>query len=114
MIRTGPRANTEVLISFGDCAVTGNVTALRNPLGHGRAGPAPVYLENGDLARRRSRTSRASCPAAGPGAAGPRGRAGRRLPAGLPAAGRRASAPCWSSCSPASRPHLTGREIKFG
>lgn len=27
------RANTRVLISFGDCAVTGNVTAMRNPLG---------------------------------------------------------------------------------
>jgi NAD-reducing hydrogenase small subunit len=42
------RRNTRVLISFGDCAVTGNVTALRNPLG----GAEPVlrrsYLENGD------------------------------------------------------------------
>jgi NAD-reducing hydrogenase small subunit len=28
------RANTRVLVSFGDCAVTGNVTALRNPIGH--------------------------------------------------------------------------------
>src|SRR5262245_56526161 len=27
------RARTSVLVSFGDCAVTGNVTALRNPLG---------------------------------------------------------------------------------
>ena len=27
------RARTRVLISFGDCAVTGNVTAMRNPLG---------------------------------------------------------------------------------
>jgi len=27
------RANSKVLISFGDCAVTGNVTALRNTLG---------------------------------------------------------------------------------
>jgi NAD-reducing hydrogenase small subunit len=26
------RARTRVLVSFGDCAVTGNVTALRNPL----------------------------------------------------------------------------------
>src|SRR5262249_36671373 len=25
------RRNTKVLVSFGDCAVTGNVTALRNP-----------------------------------------------------------------------------------
>src|SRR6184192_2861751 len=27
------RAATRYVISFGDCAVTGNVTALRNPLG---------------------------------------------------------------------------------
>jgi NAD-reducing hydrogenase small subunit len=27
------RARTKVLVSFGDCAVTGNVSALRNPLG---------------------------------------------------------------------------------
>jgi len=27
------RDRTKVLISFGDCAVTGNVTSLRNPLG---------------------------------------------------------------------------------
>src|SRR5262249_26534307 len=27
------RARSRVLIAFGDCAVTGNVTALRNPLG---------------------------------------------------------------------------------
>lgn len=27
------RARSKVLVSFGDCAVTGNVTAMRNPLG---------------------------------------------------------------------------------
>jgi len=32
------RSRTTVLVSFGDCAVTGIVTALRNPVG--RAGPA--------------------------------------------------------------------------
>jgi len=32
MIRT-VRARTRVVVAFGDCAVTGNVTALRNPLG---------------------------------------------------------------------------------
>jgi NAD-reducing hydrogenase small subunit len=45
------RAFTKLLVSFGDCAVTGNVTALRNPL------PAPTslpvleraYLENADV-----------------------------------------------------------------
>jgi NAD-reducing hydrogenase small subunit len=30
------RERTRLLISFGDCAVTGNVTALRNPLGGAR------------------------------------------------------------------------------
>jgi NAD-reducing hydrogenase small subunit len=43
------RARTRVLVSFGDCAVTGNVTALRNPLG----GALPVlrrsYLELADV-----------------------------------------------------------------
>jgi NAD-reducing hydrogenase small subunit len=31
------RARTKVLVSFGDCAVTGNVPALRNQLGLGNA-----------------------------------------------------------------------------
>lgn len=31
------RARSKLLISFGDCAVTGNVTALRNALGDGNA-----------------------------------------------------------------------------
>jgi NAD-reducing hydrogenase small subunit len=43
------RARTRVLISFGDCAVTGNVTALRNPVG----GPDEIlrrsYLDPADL-----------------------------------------------------------------
>jgi NAD-reducing hydrogenase small subunit len=43
------RQRTRILVSFGDCAVTGNVTSLRNPLG----GPEVVlrrsYVEGGDL-----------------------------------------------------------------
>jgi NAD-reducing hydrogenase small subunit len=43
------RARTRILISFGDCAVTGNVTALRNTL----SGALPVlergYLELADV-----------------------------------------------------------------
>jgi NAD-reducing hydrogenase small subunit len=39
------RDRTKVVVSFGDCAVTGNVTACRNPVG----GPEPIlqraYLE---------------------------------------------------------------------
>jgi NAD-reducing hydrogenase small subunit len=43
------RERTRVLVSFGDCAVTGNVTALRNPLGTALAVLRPVYAERGDL-----------------------------------------------------------------
>jgi NAD-reducing hydrogenase small subunit len=43
------RRNTRVLISFGDCAVTGNVTALRNPLGVAEPVLRRSYLESGDL-----------------------------------------------------------------
>ena len=34
------RDRTKILISFGDCAVTGNVTALRHPLTQGADSPA--------------------------------------------------------------------------
>lgn len=43
------RARSRMLISFGDCAVTGNVTALRNPLGRAEAVLQRCYLEAGDL-----------------------------------------------------------------
>ena len=43
------RQRSKLLISFGDCAVTGNVTALRNPLGPALCVLQPVYLEKGDL-----------------------------------------------------------------
>jgi NAD-reducing hydrogenase small subunit len=43
------RARTKVLVSFGDCAVTGNVTALRNPLGKALPVLQRAYLENCDL-----------------------------------------------------------------
>jgi NAD-reducing hydrogenase small subunit len=43
------RARTRVLVSFGDCAVTGNVTALRDPLGGAEVVLRRSYLENGDL-----------------------------------------------------------------
>lgn len=39
------RERTRVLVSFGDCAVTGNVTALRNPLGRAEPVLARAYLE---------------------------------------------------------------------
>ena len=43
------RERTRVLVAFGDCAVTGNVTALRNPLGVALEVLRPVYLERGDV-----------------------------------------------------------------
>ena len=47
------RERTKLLVSFGDCAVTGNVTAMRNPL----RVAAPViersYLDETDLNPRR-------------------------------------------------------------
>jgi NAD-reducing hydrogenase small subunit len=39
------RERTRVLVSFGDCAVTGNVTALRNPLGRAEPVLRRAYLE---------------------------------------------------------------------
>jgi NAD-reducing hydrogenase small subunit len=39
------RARSRILVSFGDCAVTGNVTALRNPLGGALDVLRPVYGE---------------------------------------------------------------------
>lgn len=43
------RRKTAYLISFGDCAVTGNVTALRNPLGVALEVLRPVYVERQPL-----------------------------------------------------------------
>ena len=42
------RARTKVLVSFGDCAVTGNVPAMRNQLGLGNAENVlqRAYIEN--------------------------------------------------------------------
>jgi len=43
------RANTRVVVSFGDCAVTGNITALRNALGSPSELLQRVYVEHPDL-----------------------------------------------------------------
>jgi NAD-reducing hydrogenase small subunit len=45
------RARTRVLISFGDCAVTANVPALRNQLGLGNAESVlqRAYIENAQI-----------------------------------------------------------------
>lgn len=43
------RARTRVLVSFGDCAVTGNVTALRNPLGKAEVVLKRAYVDLTDI-----------------------------------------------------------------
>jgi NAD-reducing hydrogenase small subunit len=43
------RKRSKLLISFGDCAVTGNVTALRNPLGSAESVLQRAYIEAADL-----------------------------------------------------------------
>ncbi len=43
------RERTRTLVSFGDCAVNGNVTAMRNPLGSARSVLDRVYLDKGVL-----------------------------------------------------------------
>ncbi|MFB3818065.1 MAG: oxidoreductase [Candidatus Methylomirabilales bacterium] len=45
------RARTRHVIAFGDCAVAGNVTALRNPCGDARSVLQQVYETAGDLTR---------------------------------------------------------------
>ncbi len=49
------RARTRHLIAFGDCAVAGNVTALRNPCGDAKTVLQQVYEAAGDLARQAPR-----------------------------------------------------------
>jgi NAD-reducing hydrogenase small subunit len=44
------RQRTKHLVSFGDCAVTGNVTALRNPLGKAEHVLNRAYVEGADIA----------------------------------------------------------------
>lgn len=43
------RAQTKLLICFGDCAVTGNVTALRNSIGSAESILQRVYVDLVDL-----------------------------------------------------------------
>ena len=40
------RSRTKILVSFGDCAVSGNITALRNPLGKVEPVLQRAYIEN--------------------------------------------------------------------
>lgn len=43
------RERSRILVSFGDCAVTGNVTALRNPLGSAESVLQHCYIEAVDI-----------------------------------------------------------------
>jgi NAD-reducing hydrogenase small subunit len=48
MIQT-VRKRSRILVSFGDCAVTGNVTALRNPLGSAEPALQRCYIDAADI-----------------------------------------------------------------
>jgi NAD-reducing hydrogenase small subunit len=43
------RRRTRLLVSFGDCAISGNVTAMRNPMGSADSVLDRVYREGVDL-----------------------------------------------------------------
>lgn len=43
------RQRSKVVVSFGDCAVTGNVTALRNPVGGAEDVLRRAYIDKGDV-----------------------------------------------------------------
>ncbi len=43
------RDRSKILVSFGDCAVTGNVTAMRNPIGDPKSILQRCYLEAADI-----------------------------------------------------------------
>jgi NAD-reducing hydrogenase small subunit len=42
------RRQSKVLVAFGDCAITGNVTAMRNPLGTAQPALERSYIELAD------------------------------------------------------------------
>ncbi|HMQ33815.1 MAG TPA: oxidoreductase [Chloroflexaceae bacterium] len=42
------RRRSRLVVALGDCAVTGNVTAMRNPLGPARTVLQQVYIDHGD------------------------------------------------------------------
>jgi NAD-reducing hydrogenase small subunit len=43
------RKNSKLVVAFGDCAVTGNVTAMRNPIGTAQEILQNVYVSAPDL-----------------------------------------------------------------
>ncbi|MBD2136277.1 oxidoreductase [Anabaena sp. FACHB-1237] len=43
------RKRTKTIISFGDCAVTGNVTAMRNPTGNADVSLQLAYIHGADI-----------------------------------------------------------------
>ncbi len=84
------RQRTKVLVSFGDCAVTANVPAIRNQLGLGNAESVlqRAYIECAQTNPGVPKEPGIVPGAAAAGDAGARGRARELFPARLPAAGR--------------------------
>ena len=84
------RARTKVLVSFGDCAVTANVPAIRNQLGLGNAESVlqRAYIEGAQTNPGVPKEPGIVPAAPGAGDAGARGGARELFSARLPAAGR--------------------------
>ena len=82
------RDHSKMLVAMGDCAITGNVPSMRNPIGP-EAILDRAYIENASCAGADS--LRRGAQAAQGGASHPRVREGGRLSARLPALGRHIS-----------------------
>ena len=76
------RARTKILVTLGDCAVTGNVSAMRNNFG---ANARPEARLPGERHAGRADSAPGDSAAVGHRAPGPRIRAGGRVRARLPA-----------------------------
>ncbi len=116
-IQPYPQAHSKLLVAMGDCAVTGNVPAMRNPIG-----PLPIlqraYIENATIQPQipcdgRARTARQGAPHS-------RVREGGRVSARLSALRRHLLHRAAATCSPGTQlgypsPHpfrrLTGESM---
>ena len=110
------RQRTKVLVSFGDCAVTGNVPAIRNQLG---LSSAESVLQRAYVEGAQSNPGVPKEPGIVPALlrachAGARGRLCELFPARLPPAGRPHQGPADSGPRRAHAPKLEGPQLKFG
>ena len=109
------RARTKVLVSFGDCAVTGNVPAIRNQLGSDNAESVlqRAYVERAQDNPPHARSEPGIVPPLlDRGAARARGGARRPLSARLPAARRPHQGACSVQVLDGDEPQLEGTQTQ--